>query len=100
MRSGAKLSKLVYHAEEKEKKEEKAIRPCVGARAVHRSSRVRFVPNPDCIGWGKSLTHNRPGQSFGSYRFRVHINLFWVRRSGAKSSRILAEIWPDFVRSG
>ena len=55
---------------------------------------------PDFIGWEKSLTRNRPGQSFGSYRFRVRIGRFRVRRSGAKFDRILAEMWPDFFRSG
>ena len=35
---------------------------------------------------------------FGSYRFRVHIDRFWVRWSGAKSGRILAEILLDLIR--
>ena len=79
----------------------------VYTRAVHGSGLCPTRTRPDFIGWEKSLTRNRPGQSFGSVgsgrigfgSVSVGFGFAWVERN-------LTGFWPkcglislDLVRS-
>ena len=80
------------------------------ARAIHKSGRVGFVPNPDSTRMrrvDKNLTRNRPGHlvrffGLGLVDFGLTQVGCRVLSSGLKSGRIwrgLAEIWPNPSRS-
>ena len=79
----------------------------ITARAVHGSGLCPTRTRPDFIGWEKSLTRNRPGQSFGSVGSgRIGFGSVSVGFGFAGVERNLTGFWPkcgrislDLVRS-